>query len=267
MFEVVECDFFTPTSYYDLEKDQCSVEVFFEDAAQEGEIKRALSDAASLLGVTPQYKLTRIRKSDWAHSWKRFFHVERISERIVIRPVWESYNAAPHECVISIDPGMSFGTGKHATTKACLMLLDDLARELPGASFLDMGCGSGILSIGAVMLGFKSVRGFDIDADSVRVACENAELNGLSIPFYAADLKKAHAPARVVAANILAPVLIEFRGSIAASVESHAEARLILSGILDSQYAEVRRSFESVGFVEMRNLLVEEWRSGVFARG
>jgi ribosomal protein L11 methyltransferase len=168
--------------------------------------------------------------------------------------------------VISLDPGMSFGTGKHATTKACLMLLDQLAAENPDRDFLDMGCGSGILSIGAHLLGFKNVRGFDNDPDCIRIATENAQLNHLDLPFYLSDLEKPHPAVPVVTANILASVLIQFAPSIAASVAEGPESRLVLSGILDTQYNGVKECFEKLGFIELRNILIEEWRSGVFGR-
>jgi len=168
--------------------------------------------------------------------------------------------------VISLDPGMSFGTGKHATTKGCLMLLDQLAAEDADRDFLDMGCGSGILSIGAHLLGFQNVRGFDNDPDCIRISTENAQLNNLDLPFYLSDLEKPHPVAAVVTANILASVLIQFAPSIVASVAEGPGGRLVLSGILDSQYKGVKECFEKLGFTELRNILIEEWRSGVFGR-
>ncbi len=267
LLELIDCDSFTPTCFHDVESDLCRVEVFFEHTECEQEIREALANACALIGFQPRFNRSQLKRSDWTESWKRFFRVERISPRIVIRPLWESFTPAPHDCVITIDPGMSFGTGKHATTRACLLLLDELAARQPLSSFLDMGCGSGILSIGAALLGCTEVRGFDIDPDSVRIADENARLNALNLNFYHADLQRPHPPARTVTANILAPVLIEYAGSIADSVEQHPDARLILSGILDSQYDEVRTEFQKTGFAEMRSVLIDEWRSGVFTRG
>jgi len=266
LFELIDSELFTPTCRHDVEKNLCRVEVFFEDPAQEDQIRTALADAAGLMGLSPGFESTQIEESDWAESWKRFFHVEHITERVVIRPTWEKYEARPGECIISIDPGMSFGTGKHATTKGCLQLLDSLSDECPGFSFLDMGCGSGILSIGAALLGYTDVRGFDIDPDCIRISKENAELNGVDIPFYEAGLEEPHPKAQVVVANILAPVLIEYADSIAASLSDGSRSRLILSGILDSQYEGVKKRFEKAGFSELRNLLIEEWRSGVFCK-
>lgn len=266
LFELVDSSLFTPTSRYDVESNACAIEVFFEDLGQADEIKAGLTNAAALMDISLDFTLSTMAQSDWAESWKRFFHVEHISERVVIRPSWESYTAQPGERVITLDPGMSFGTGKHATTKGCLILLDQLAAENPERDFLDMGCGSGILTIGAHLLGFQSVRGFDNDPDCVRIARENAELNGLDLPFYLSDLEKPHPAVAVVTANILASVLIQFAPTIAASVRQGSESRLVLSGILDTQYTAVKECFEALGFVELRNILIEEWRSGVFLR-
>ncbi len=266
LFELVDASFFTPTSRFDVESGSCRVEVFFEDLNGADEIRAALADGAELLGIALDFTLGEMAESDWAESWKRFFHVEHISERIVVCPTWEEYTPQPGECVITLDPGMSFGTGKHATTKGCLMLLDQLAAEDAERDFLDMGCGSGILSIGAHLLGFQNVRGFDNDPDCVRIATENAQLNGLELPFYLSDLEQPHPPAAVVTANILASVLIQFAPSVTASVAPGSASRLVLSGILDTQYHGVKECFEKLGFRELRNLLVEEWRSGVFGR-
>ncbi|HRU20448.1 MAG TPA: 50S ribosomal protein L11 methyltransferase, partial [Kiritimatiellia bacterium] len=134
-------------------------------------------------------------------------------------------------------------------------------------SVLDMGCGSGILAIGAKLLGFTDVRGFDNDPDCMRVSEENAALNGVSIPFTLDDLSQAHPPADIVVANILAPVLIRFAPQVAGSMSADPRARLVLSGILDTQYDAVCAAYEAQGLVEIDSLLFGEWRSGLFGRG
>jgi len=184
----------------------------------------------------------------------------------VVRPSWEAYEAKPGERVITLDPGLSFGTGKHATTQACLKFLDTLAAGNPQRSVLDMGCGSGILAIGAKLLGFVEVRGFDNDPDCIQVSNENAAINGVAIPFSLDDLSHPHASADVVVANILAPVLIQFAAQVAGSVAPGPQSRLVVSGILDEQYAAVRAAYEAQGLVEVESLLIENWRSGLFRR-
>lgn len=266
LFELIDAEAFTPTSWYDVEAQTCRVDVFLEEAAQADAVASALVEAGRLAGLSLAPARSMIARSDWAESWKRFFHVEKVSERVVVRPSWEAYEAKPGECVITLDPGLSFGTGKHATTQACLCFLDRLAAEDARRSVLDMGCGSGILAIGAKRLGFAEVRGFDNDPDCIQVSNENAAANGVAIPFAQDDLSRAHPPADVVVANILAPVLIQFAPQVAGSVAAGPQARLVVSGILDEQYADVRSAYEAQGLAEVESLLIENWRSGLFRR-
>lgn len=266
LFELLDADAFTPTSWFDVEAKTCRIDVFLEDAAQADGVERALVEAGRLAGLSLQPERSTLSRSDWAESWKRFFHVEKISERVVVRPSWEPYEAKPGERVITLDPGLSFGTGKHATTQACLRFLDRLAAEDAGRSVLDMGCGSGILAIGAKLLGFADVRGFDNDPDCIQVSDENAGFNGVAIPFALDDLSHAHPAADVVVANILAPVLIQFAAQVAGSLAAGPQARLVVSGILDEQYAAVRAAYEAQGLAEVESLLIENWRSGLFRR-
>jgi len=265
LFEIIDSDGFTPTSWHDVESGVCRVSLFPDEPDGVGRAQVALLAAAALLGVTVDPAITSVAPADWAESWKRFFHVEKISDRVVVRPSWETYTAQPGERVITLDPGLSFGTGKHATTQACLRFLDRLAAEDVRRSVLDMGCGSGILAIGAKLLGFGDVRGFDNDPDCMRVSAENAALNGVSIPFALDDLAHAHPPADIVVANILAPVLIQFAPQVAASLAAGPRARLVVSGILDEQYAAVRAAYEAQGLRQLDTLLIENWRSGLFA--
>ncbi|HRR33697.1 MAG TPA: 50S ribosomal protein L11 methyltransferase [Kiritimatiellia bacterium] len=264
LFEMIDSDGFTPASWHDVESGVCRVSLFPDESDGVAHARDALLAAAALLGVKVEPEITTVAQTDWAESWKQFFHVEKISERVVVRPSWEPYTAQPGERVITLDPGLSFGTGKHATTQACLRFLDRLAAEDINRSVLDMGCGSGILAIGAKLLGFSDVRGFDNDPDCMRVSGENAALNGVSIPFTLDDLSHAHAPADIVVANILAPVLIRFAPQVAASLAAGPRARLVVSGILDEQYAAVRAAYEAQGLRQLDTLLIENWRSGLF---
>jgi len=267
LFEIIGGDGFSPTSWHDVESGVCRVSLFPDEPDGVAHTQAALLAAAALLGVTVEPTVTAVAQTDWAESWKRFFHVEKVSPRVVVRPSWEPYTAQPGECVITLDPGLSFGTGKHATTQACLRFLDQLAEEDIQRSVLDMGCGSGILAIGAKLLGFTDVRGFDNDPDCISVSNENAAINGVSIPFTVDDLSHVHSPAAVVVANILAPVLIESAVNVAGSLAVSPSARLVLSGVLDTQYDAMRAAYEAQGLVEIDSLLIGEWRSGLFGRG
>ena len=187
---------------------------------------------------------------------------------------------------------MAFGTGKHETTRACLEYIDELAGN--GAqSFLDMGCGSGILSIAAAKLGFSPVAGFDIDEDAVNASRENAALNGVTVDYRLFALGKGavtldesieaakgvypdlalqgrdvgsgeapFAPADFVVANILGPLLIAFADEIA----GYAKKTLIVSGILEELYPDVLAAFQSRGFREISRKTIGEWTTGHLSR-
>ncbi|MEI6210726.1 MAG: 50S ribosomal protein L11 methyltransferase [bacterium] len=251
------------SSWDDIESAQSRLSIFLTEAAAASDTCHALVAAGRALGLELQPEVATLPEQDWAESWKRFFRVQRVSARIVIRPSWEPYAPLPGDCVVDLDPGMSFGTGNHATTQACLQFLDQLAAVDTGCSVLDMGCGSGILAIAARKLGFAAVGAFDNDPDAVAIARENAADNGTGVVFEVCDLAQNTRCADIVVANILAPVLIEHAGIIAASVQPGAQGALIVSGILDTQYAAVRAAFEAQGFQEVRSLLLGEWRSGL----
>jgi ribosomal protein L11 methyltransferase len=263
LFELLDSDLFTPTAWFDVETKVCRLDVFLEDASQVESVCIALQQAAELANL-PALKpeLSTLARADWAEAWKRFFHVEKISDRVVVRPSWEKYEAKPGEVVITLDPGLSFGTGKHATTQGCLRFLDQLAAEDVNRSVIDMGCGSGILAIGAALLGFRDVRGFDNDPDCKKVSDENAEINHVSIPITIDDLSHPYPPADIVVANILAPVLIQFAPQITASFTS----RLILSGILVEQYDAVKAAYEALGMIEVDSIRIENWRTVLFKK-
>lgn len=267
LLEIIDAEGFTPTSWHDLESGSSRVDLFLDAPDGIERAKAALLDAACLLGLEPVAEVVEIAEGDWADSWKRFFKVEHISERVVIRPSWEEYVAQPGEVVITIDPGMSFGTGKHGTTQGCLQLLDRLAMEGSSRSVLDMGCGTGILAIGAALLGFSGeIRGFDNDPVCMTSSLENAALNGVEVEFYTDDLSHPHVAADIVVANILAPVLIQYAAEIVGSLRQGDGARLILSGILESQYGGVRQAYLASGMEEVETVLIGEWRSGLFKR-
>lgn len=265
LLELVDAEAFTPTVWEDVETGETRFEVFLEDAARASAVAEALRGAAALAGLgAASPEIGTLPAADWAEAWKRFFHVERVSPRVTIRPSWEPYEAAPGEAVVTLDPGMSFGTGRHPTTRACLIFLDELAQGDLSRPVLDMGCGSGILSIAARKLGFAHVRGFDYDPDAVAVARENAALNGVRIPFEPRDLAANLDQGAVVLANILGPVLAAHAAEVACAVLPGGA--LVASGILESFYPEVRAAFEAQGLREARALTLGEWRTGLFTK-
>lgn len=262
LLELLDADAFTPTVWEDIETHAVRLDIFLEDETEADAIEAQVRGAAALAQLELEVTRDMLPATDWAEAWKRFFHVEHITDRVVIRPSWEPYEAKAGEVTVTLDPGMSFGTGRHPTTRACLQLLDEVAAGDLTRPVLDMGCGSGILSIVARKLGFTHVRGFDYDADAVEVARENAALNGVVIPYETRDLAANLDQGAVVLANILGPVLIEYAAEVACAVLPGGV--LIASGILDTLYPEVKAAFEAKGLREVRSVLIGEWRSGLF---
>lgn len=264
LLELLDADAFTPTVWEDIETGSVRLDIFLEDASTADEVEAAVRATAELASIEVTLSRDTLPAADWSEAWKRFFHVEHITDRITIRPSWEDYAAREGEVVITLDPGMSFGTGKHPTTRACLEFLDTLAVGDLSRPVLDMGCGSGILSIAAKKLGFTHVRGFDYDADAVVVAKENAALNEVVVPYETRDLANNLDQGAVILANILGPVLIEYAAEVTCAVLPGGA--LVASGILDSLYPEVKAAFEKYGLQEVSSRLIGEWRSGLFTR-
>ena len=266
LFEVFDGGDFILTSYRDVEETSATMQIFLPDPSDAPRAAEALVAAGRIVGLDLAPVTGTIPDEDWKLSYRKHFKTEVISPRLVVRPPWETVSPAPGQKVLTLDPGIAFGTGQHPTTRACLDAIDALAAENADRTFLDVGCGSGILSIAAALEGFRDVRGFDNDPDAVRNANENAEANGLGALFSDGDLSVpgTAAPADVVAANVLAPVLVRFAREVGALV--NPGGRLILSGILDEQYEEVRAAYAALGFAEVSNRLIGEWRTGLFFR-
>lgn len=194
--------------------------------------------------------------ADWRDSYKAHFHAWQFG-RLHWVPVWErtTFQLPAGDAVLWLDPGLAFGTGNHETTRLCCERLVTLAAErgvttapsAPRQRVIDAGCGSGILALSAVLLGFLPVRGFDNDPEAVRVSAENATLNGLAdrVTFATGDLVSGFAgqPGDVVLANIQADVLMRFARELIAAVAPGGA--LVLSGILAVEQAQVRAAFHA----------------------
>ena len=188
--------------------------------------------------------------ADWRDSYKAHFHAWKFG-RLHWVPVWEreTFVLPPGDAVLWLDPGLAFGTGNHETTRLCVERLTELARTCRAdARVIDAGCGSGILALSAVRLGFRDVFGFDNDAEAVRVSGENAALNQLTgrVHFTTADLISGLAgrKAEIVLANIQADVLMRFARELVGTVAEGGA--LVLSGILAAENATVRAAFTAL---------------------
>ena len=196
---------------------------------------------------------SHVREEDWSVNWKQYFKPLPVGKRLLIRPTWETAEPVPGRKILSIDPGMAFGTGGHETTRLVLEALEN--RIQPGVRFLDVGCGSGILSIAALLLGASSAVGVDIDPLAVRTARENGELNGFTEPrltFLEGDLvDRVTGRYAVVAANIVADAIIALSRNIPPFLEPGGG--YIVSGIIDTRERDVLSALSACGFaVETR---------------
>jgi ribosomal protein L11 methyltransferase len=191
-----------------------------------------------------------IADEEWAHAWKAHYSTFRIGRRLVIRPSWLRYEPLPDDVVVMIDPGVAFGTGLHPTTRCCLEVLENEIQ--PGDRVLDVGTGSGILSLAAIGLGASEVLAVDLDSVAVDAARSNVELNHLSDCILVAEGSVDVVEGRqfdVVIANIIARVILELAPSLLA--RTRPGGTLVLAGIFADRTAEVQAAFARLGvFVE-----------------
>jgi ribosomal protein L11 methyltransferase len=209
----------------------------------------------------PEPLFREVAETDWSLEWKKNYRPIRIGTHLVIVPSWVDWQTAPGDVILRLDPGMAFGTGMHPTTQLCLEFLEE--RTVPGAEFIDLGCGSGILAIAALRLGAGRASGWDTDPEAVRAARENAGINGVE-PLFEVRLgslqdllhEKRNAP--VVAANILAGVLQSMlRASLAQTVRPGG--CMILSGILRDQSSTVETAIAESGLHLVEKKTREDW--------
>ena len=199
-----------------------------------------------------------VNDADWSENWKKYFHATEIGDKLAIVPSWEEYDNKENRKILHIDPGAAFGTGTHATTSLCLSMLENYVAE--GSKMLDIGCGSGILSIASVLLGAETAVGVDIDAQSVKTAKENAELNNVSgkTEYIVGDLAdKISGKYNVVCANIVADVVIRLLGDVRTFMEENAV--LLVSGIIDTRENDVLAAAEKHGFKVKEKQYKDNW--------
>ncbi|HIX66328.1 MAG TPA: 50S ribosomal protein L11 methyltransferase [Candidatus Anaerotruncus excrementipullorum] len=240
-----------------LERDRDHAVIHLYIPAQENPLEaisflRARLDAA---GIAHAIRWEKVEEEDWATAWKQFYHPTHIGSRLVVCPSWEPYAPQPQEVVLTLDPGMAFGTGTHETTRLCLELLEQVVT--PGTSLLDVGTGSGILAVAALLLGARSAVGVDIDEVAVRVATENAQQNGVAgrAAFLAGDLtQKVEGTYQVVTANIVADVILRLLPDLGRFLQPGGD--FIASGIIDTREQELVEAVAAAGYriVEVRRL-------------
>ena len=251
---------------------------------------------SELQGIGAAVETRSLPETNWEEAWKRFFHPRRVGEHWVVRPTWEAYDAGPGDRVIVLDPGQAFGTGDHPTTRMCLELMEPL--DLVGRPVADVGCGSGILAVGACMMGADPVEAVDIDPIAVEVARENAARNGVSFLALAGDGVSAlpasmegvpqdetalredergqrekatssspspfHLPYSLVLSNIISATLIRIAPEIADAVAPGGA--WIVSGIIEANWPDVRETAGKVGFTLADERHEDGWVAARFTR-
>ncbi|REE93071.1 [LSU ribosomal protein L11P]-lysine N-methyltransferase [Paenibacillus taihuensis] len=215
-----------------------------------------------------EYSIARamVDEEDWANAWKTYFKPIRVSERLTIKPTWEEYTPSPEERIIELDPGMAFGTGTHPTTALCLRTLETVIKG--DEEVIDVGTGSGILAIGAMLLGARRVLALDLDPISVTSATENTRLNNLQddIQVYLSDLLgvlnsdqklNVTVPVDVVVANILAEIILLFIDDVYAALKPGGT--YIASGIWKNKEEAVEEGLQAAGFTIVDRQRDQDW--------
>ena len=223
-----------------LKKDRSKafVHVYISPEENPAEAIAFLSERYNAEGIAHEISTASCAEEDWINNWKKYFKPIPVGEKLLIRPIWEQEYDPQGRAVLNLEPGIAFGTGTHETTRLCLELLEKYVR--PGCRLLDVGCGSGILSVAGLLLGAQSAVGVDIDELAVKTAVQNAELNGVADRFtgICGNLTdKVSGTFDVVAANIVADIIIE----LTASIEQFMcpDTVYLMSGIIDTREQDV----------------------------
>lgn len=225
---------------------------------------REALDAAPELPPGSDITIRFVAEEDWATAWKQYFKPQRVGRHFVVRPTWETYEPQPGDRVILIDPGMAFGTGLHATTRLCLRALEDVVQT--GMTVADVGTGSGILAVGAALLGASSVASVDNDPVAVRVAEENVAVNAVGDRVTVAEASVPPTGAwDVVVANILADVILGMADLLRGALKPGGV--LVASGIIENRAEDVRQGLSRAGLTVYETRTEGEWVALLARRG
>lgn len=199
----------------------------------------------------------KMHEEDWANTWKQYYKPTRVGEKIVVKPIWEEYEAKDGELVVDLDPGMAFGTGTHETTRMCIQSLEKYVKE--DSTVFDVGCGSGILAIAAAKLGAKLAVGVDLDPVAVESSIENVGYNKLkNIEILHGNLVEViDGKADIVVANILAEIICILTDDVKRVLKDGGV--FITSGIIHDRVDMVCEKLEATGFEVMEKNRDGEW--------
>ena len=243
---------------------EITVKIYIPGDEDNPALRRRLQEALYMMGriypiPEPQFKV--LADEDWSHAWRKKFKPFQVSRRLWIQPSWQKLErVADGVMAITLDPGMAFGTGLHPSTQMCLQALEDTLR--PGETVLDVGTGSGILAIAAAKLGASKVVALDVDRLATKTARDNAGRNGVAsqVAIFQGTLMALRSGRwDSVLVNILAPVIISLLGESGLLRYVADGGRLILSGIIEEQSAEVKEAIATAGGELCRTLVTRDW--------
>lgn len=223
------------------DRTKAKIHIYIDPEDNIGEAVQYLRERLNAAGIAYTIDQSSVKEDDWRNNWRQYFQPMPVGERLLINPSWLTDTDPKGRLMMNIDPGLAFGTGRHETTRLCMEALERYVRG--GEKLLDVGCGSGILGIAAVMLGAGSAFGVDIDEVAVRTANENAAVNGVGDRFtaVAGDLvDRVTEKYDIVVANIVADAIIALSASVSRLMTD--DAVYIVSGIIDTRADDVREA-------------------------
>lgn len=224
-------------------REEVKIHVYLSPSESPAEITAFLTERLKSENISYTLSSLDCVKEDWINNWKKYFKPIPIGEKLLIHPIWEDSYQSQDRTVLHLEPGLAFGTGTHETTRLCLCFLEKYVKN--GSEVLDVGCGSGILGVAALLLGAEKAIGVDIDALAVKTAQENAERNGVQDRFTAVCgnlTDKVQGEYDIVVANIVADVILFLTKDVLKFMRK--DAVYIVSGIIDTRAEEVRAALK-----------------------
>ncbi len=247
-----------------LKDNEPSITIYLADNMQGNETLVAFKNMVKSIKASDEnhdygrlvIEMGNVSEEDWANNWKQYFKPFEVGEQFIIKPTWEDYTEKTNRMILEIDPSSSFGTGQHYTTQLCIEQLEK--RIIQDYRVLDLGCGSGILSIAAILLGAKNITAIDIDQNSVDITEENFKQNNISPDIFKtywgnviedqvlADQLRSE-PYDLIVANIVADVIVLMKDIFGKFLKP--QGTLIASGIIGERASEVKEALEANGFL------------------
>lgn len=249
----------------DKDRSKGVVHIYLEPGENPAEAVAFLQEQYAAAGIPTELTVVPCRNEDWQDNWKQFFKPTEVGQKLLIQPVWEevggptSVEPATSRKVLYLEPGLAFGTGTHETTRLCLQTLEETIEG--GETVLDLGCGSGILSIAALLFGASRAEGVDIDELAVKTAVENGKRNGFEAPvltYHCGDMaKQVSGTFDIVVANIVADIIVLFCETARNFMKDGSV--FIVSGILNTREQDVLDAFAANGFTVVSRKADGEW--------